>query len=145
LLFLRNVNLSKTNLEDAILDNSQISGDLSNITLRYASLLDAILTGVTLNDADLTNASPVNAMLTDANLLSANLTNVSPWGADLTDADLTLANLSESIFSCDSLKTASLKGSISQFHIVEDMGTVVEFSGCGDGSYKAPSLNVHLN
>jgi uncharacterized protein YjbI with pentapeptide repeats len=54
LLFLRNVNLSKTNLEDAILDNSQISDDLSNITLRYASLLDAILTGVTLNDADLT-------------------------------------------------------------------------------------------
>jgi len=53
-IILRNVNLSKTNLESAVLDNNQISGDLSNITLRYASLLDAILTGVTLNDADLT-------------------------------------------------------------------------------------------
>lgn len=100
-LIILHSNLSDTDLENSILDNVQISGDLSNINLSSASLFNADLMG--------------------SNLL----------GADLTHADLNLTNLSESILNCDSLKTTSLNGNTSQFHIREYInGTYVEVSGC---------------
>ena len=49
-------NLSSANLEKSVLDNVQISGDLSGINLRNASLYNA----------DLRNSNLSNAVLKDA-------------------------------------------------------------------------------
>ena len=73
-------NFSNSDLERSTLDNVQISGDLSGINLRNASLYNADLTGSNLS----------NAVLKDAYVSEADLTDTHFPGADLTSVDFSL-------------------------------------------------------
>ena len=73
-------NLSSANLEKSVLDNVQISGDLSGINLRNASLYNA----------DLRNSNLSNAVLKDAYVSDADLTDTLFPGSDLTNANFGL-------------------------------------------------------
>ena len=79
-------NFSNSDLERSTLDNVQISGDLSGINLRNASLYNADLTGPNLS----------NAVLKDAYVSEADLTDTHFPGADLTSVDFSYAVLSNS-------------------------------------------------
>ena len=73
-------NFSNSDLERSTLDNVQISGDLSGINLRNASLYNADLTGPNLS----------NSVLKDAYVSEADLTDTHFPGADLTSVDFQL-------------------------------------------------------
>jgi uncharacterized protein YjbI with pentapeptide repeats len=117
-LIILHSNLTNTNLENSILDDVQISGDLSDINLRNTSLFNADLTDADLSNADLIYADVSNADLTNTDLRSSNLTN----------ANLNLANLRDSLFDCNSLNTTSFTINANQVHIVDS--NLKEVSNC---------------
>ena len=86
-------NLSNANLEKSTLDNVQISGDLSGINLRNASLYNADLRNSNLSNAVLEDAYVSDADLTDTLFSDADLTNANFSYAVLANADLRHANL----------------------------------------------------
>jgi uncharacterized protein YjbI with pentapeptide repeats len=134
-------NLSNTNLQNSELQNAQISGDLSEIDLRNAILINADLSGAGLIDADLSDTEFLDANLSGANLGGAGLSHAIFDGADLTNtrlefadltnafvlnstltnADLNLANLNGAVFDCSSLRTVInlAVANVSQIHIVD--------------------------
>jgi len=97
---LRGANLSRANLELAILSGADLEdadlsdADLEGANLSDAKLTDADLSGAYLYKANLSDADLKDADLRDAILLSANLSGAYLWEADLSDANLQGANLS---------------------------------------------------
>jgi uncharacterized protein YjbI with pentapeptide repeats len=92
---LTNVNLRGAILLCAILTNANLSGaDLSDTNLRVAELVETNLSGANLSSSDLSYARLVSANLSKANLGHANLTNANLSAADLSDANLRNAFLS---------------------------------------------------
>lgn len=113
---LRNLQLYKADLWEAVLKNANLSSSmLANANLTYADLTGAVLmnaqmrftdmTGADLTNADLSGAMLIKANLTYADLTHANLKNADLRYADFINADLRNANLNNA-----NLTNANLTG-----------------------------------
>ncbi|MEU9181824.1 pentapeptide repeat-containing protein [Streptomyces sp. NPDC048550] len=130
---LRRAALSNANLRGASLFNSNLSGailtgaDLREAGLDRTNLTGAWfcsgdrpsfaergpcpeMTGVILDNANLTRASLVGANLSGVDLVGADLTGADLWKADLSNANLSKANLSGAILTGAKLDGARLDG-----------------------------------
>ena len=93
------------------LNNNDLSGWVfAGQNLTKASFNHATLTNSDFSRANLTYAGFDYATLTNADFRQANLTNASFWYAALTDADFSRANLTNAYFSYASLTNADLTG-----------------------------------
>jgi uncharacterized protein YjbI with pentapeptide repeats len=116
-----NLDLSRSNLENANFSRADLSGvklndaNLSNADLRDANLSNADLSGANLSNADLyyailSDASLVDASLIGSKLNQANLSSAQINGAKLNDCQLVEANLLDADFSGSDLSDANLRG-----------------------------------
>lgn len=104
--FLRNAELSGTDLSGALLREANLSGAI----LRKANLSGAILRRANLSGAHLSGANLSGANLSKANLREAHIHDANLSGADLHEADLSDAHLSGADLSSVYLRKADLRG-----------------------------------
>ena len=103
--------MTNLTIEYANLSGADLSGEyLSGVDLRSANLSGADLRGADLRDADLRSANLSNANLSNANLSNANLSNADLSCANLSRADLSDANLSGADLSRADLSGVDLSG-----------------------------------
>ncbi len=99
--------------------------DLSNANLNRAIIDFANLANADLSNANLNRAIIGHANLTNASLRHADLTQADLRGSYLTNASLHLADLDDSLFDCNSVKTANFTVNTTQVHIVDSNLDVV--------------------
>jgi hypothetical protein len=97
---LRLANLCRANLEDADLNEANLSGanfveaNLKNVSLSHSNLTKAELFVANLRDADLTSTNFSEASFFGTDLSGADLQETKLWGAEIFESNFTNANLS---------------------------------------------------
>ena len=115
-LYLQNVNLSGSHLDDADLSQAQLAGAklrravAYNVNLAGANLFKADISFAQMVRADLRSAAIANSMMVRIDLQEADLSSTNLFHADLTDADLRGAKFTSTLLIGTNLTGVKLQG-----------------------------------